>query len=495
MEVKADARRYDEIECDALVVRVFEGEKPGEGLLAELGERTAGSIGSLFETGEFTGKSGELAYLVATGRLKARRLLLLGGGKPGEADETLLRKMAGTAIRFLRGKKAKTIALFHRIGENPAAEAQAITEGVLLSLFEPDKYHTSDKTEKTVESVLINVDGGAVDQVSRGIERGQIIAEATNFGREVINEPANVLTPTELAHRAMVMAGEYGLGIDVLEEKQMKELGMGALLGVSQGSSEPAKLIILTYTPENESKETIAIVGKAVTFDTGGISIKPADGMEKMKYDMAGGATTIAAMRAIAQLKPAVKVIGVIPATENMPGGKAQRPGDVVTAMTGKTIEVINTDAEGRLILADAVAYARKLGATRIVDLATLTGAVLIALGDVYVAAMGNDQAWIDEVITAGKRSGEKFWQLPLDKEYREQIKSEIADIKNVGGRKAGTITGAWFIGEFVGDTPWVHLDIAGTAWNETTKPYLAIGPTGIGVRTLVTLVCDRSTT
>ena len=491
MEVKADARRYDEIECDALVVRVFEGEKPGEGLLAELGERTAGAIGSLFETGEFSGKSGESAYLVATGSLKARRLLLLGGGKPGEADGVLLRKMAGTATRLLRGKKAKTIALCHRIGENPAGEAQAITEGVLLSLFEPDKYHTSDKTENSIESVLINVDGVAIDQVNRGIERGRIIAEATNFGREVINEPANVLTPTELAHRAMVMAGEFGLGIDLLEEKQMKELGMGALLGVSQGSSEPAKLIVLTYTPEEESKETIAIVGKAVTFDTGGISIKPADGMEKMKYDMAGGATTIAAMRAIAQLRPAVKVIGVIPATENMPGGKAQRPGDVVKAMTGKTIEVINTDAEGRLILADAVAYARKLGATRIVDLATLTGAVLIALGDVYVAAMGNDQTWIDEVIAAGKRAGEKFWQLPLDKEYREQIKSEIADIKNIGGRKAGTITGAWFIGEFVEDTPWVHLDIAGTAWNETTKPHLAIGPTGIGVRTLVSLVCD----
>ena len=215
--------------------------------------------------------------------------------------------------------------------------------------------------------------------------------------------------------------------------------------------------------------------------------------MEKMKYDMAGGATTIAAMRAIAQLKPSVKVIGVIPATENMPGGKAQRPGDVVKAMTGKTIEVINTDAEGRLILADAVAYARQLGATRIVDLATLTGAVLIALGDVYVAAMGNDQSWIDAVIAAGKKAGEKFWQLPLDVEYREQIKSEIADIKNVGGRMAGTITGAWFIGEFVDDTPWVHLDIAGTAWNEKTKPHLAIGPTGIGVRTLVTLVCDRN--
>jgi leucyl aminopeptidase len=270
----------------------------------------------------------------------------------------------------------------------------------------------------------------------------------------------------------------------------MKELGMGSLLGVAQGSAEPAKLIVMRYTPKTVSTETIAIVGKGITFDTGGISIKPSDGMEKMKYDMAGGAATIGAMRAIAQLKPSVNVIGIIPTTENMPGGRAQRPGDVVRSMSGKTIEVINTDAEGRLILCDAITYARKLGATKIVDLATLTGAVSIALGDVYVAALGNNQEWIEEVIEAGKRAGEKIWQLPLTPEYREQIKSEIADIKNVGGRKAGTITAAYFLREFVDDVPWVHLDIAGTAWNENGKPHLAVGPTGVCVRTLVSLVC-----
>jgi leucyl aminopeptidase len=327
-------------------------------------------------------------------------------------------------------------------------------------------------------------------EVEAGITRGRIIAEAANFGREAINEPSNVLTPTELARRATEMAREVGLSIEVLGEDEMKKLGMGSLLGVSQGSAEPAQLIVLTYEPkEATSTETIAIVGKGVTFDTGGISLKPADGMEAMKYDMAGGATAIAAMRAIAQLKPSVRVIGMVPATENMPGGRAQRPGDVVRAMTGKTIEVINTDAEGRLILADAVAYARQLGATHIIDLATLTGAVSVALGDVYVAILGNDQPWIDRVMQAAQRAGEKFWQLPLDKEYREQIKSDIADIKNIGGRKAGTITGAWFIREFVEETPWVHLDIAGTAWNEKTKPHLAIGPTAVGLRTLVELV------
>jgi leucyl aminopeptidase len=286
------------------------------------------------------------------------------------------------------------------------------------------------------------------------------------------------------------MAQAFGLEIDVLDEARMKELGMGALIGVAQGSAEPAKLIVLSYTPANHSDETVAIVGKGITFDTGGISIKPADGMEKMKYDMAGGATTIGAMRAIAQLKPSVNVLGIVPATENMPGGRAQRPGDVVRSMAGKTIEVINTDAEGRLILADALAYARKLGATKMVDLATLTGAVSIALGDVYVAVLGNNQDWIDTIIASGKSAGEKFWQLPLDTDYREQIKSEIADIKNVGGRKAGTITAAYFLREFVEETPWAHLDIAGTAWNDSNKPYLSVGPTGIGVRTLVKLVC-----
>ncbi|MEK7830831.1 MAG: leucyl aminopeptidase, partial [Acidobacteriota bacterium] len=435
----------------------------------------------------------ESAYVHNTGDIKARRLLLLGAGKQAEFTADNVRRMAGTAARILRGKKARTFAFLRRsdVADVAVAEsAQAATEGALLALFEPDKYHTSDKTESNLSQMILATNGDDLKAATSGIERGRIIAEATNFGREIVNEPSNVMTPTELANKAAEVAKTYGLELDVLEEEQMRELGMGSLLGVAQGSAEPAKLIVLTYAPKTKSDETIAIVGKGVTFDTGGISIKPSDGMEKMKYDMAGGATTISAMRAIAQLKPTVNVLGIVPAVENMPGGRAQRPGDVVRAMTGKTIEVINTDAEGRLILADAVAYARKLGATKIVDLATLTGAVSIALGDLYVAILGNNQEWIDTVMATAKKSGEKFWQLPLDKEYREQIKSEIADIKNVGGRKAGTITGAYFIREFVEDTPWVHLDIAGTAWNDSNKPYLAVGPTGVCVRTLVNLVC-----
>ncbi len=491
MEVKADSRQFHEIECDALVVAVFEGEKPEEGALAEINKRSNGVITSLIETGEFTGKSGESAYVHNPGDMKARRLLLVGAGKREEFSADNVRKMAGTAARALRGKKARSFAFLRRSQLSIGEGAQAATEGALISLFDPDKYHTSDKTESRLEAMILAAPDADLDEVKRAIERGRIIAEATNFAREVINEPANVMTPAELARRAEEVAKDYGLELDVLDEARMKDLGMGSLMGVAQGSAEPAKMIVLTYSPKAQSSETIAIVGKGVTFDTGGISIKPSDGMEKMKYDMAGGATTIGAMRAIAQLKPSVNVIGIVPAVENMPGGRAQRPGDVVRAMTGKTIEVINTDAEGRLILADAVAYARKLGATKIVDLATLTGAVSVALGDVYVAVLGTDQAWIDQVLAAGKKAGEKIWQLPLDKEYREQIKSEIADIKNVGGRKAGTITGAYFIREFVEDTPWAHLDIASTAWNENGKPHLAVGPTGVCLRTLVNLVCE----
>src|SRR5262245_4879055 len=344
MEVKADSRQFHEIECDALVVAVFEGEKPEDGALAEINRRSNGMITSLIETGEFTGESGESAYVHNPGDLKSRRLLLLGAGKKEEFTADSVRKMAGTAARALRGKKARSFALLRRSQLPVGDSAQAATEGALISLFDPDKYHTSDKTENNLETMILVAPAADLDEVRRAVERGRIIAEATNFAREVINEPANVMTPTELSRRAEEVAKDYGLEIDVLDEARMKDLGMGALLGVAQGSAEPAKIIVMTYSPKTESAETIAIVGKGITFDTGGISIKPADGMEKMKYDMAGGATTIGAMRAIAQLKPSINVIGIVPTTENMPGGRAQRPGDVVRAMTGKTIEVINTD-------------------------------------------------------------------------------------------------------------------------------------------------------
>jgi leucyl aminopeptidase len=405
-------------------------------------------------------------------------------------------QFAGAALRTLRSKNIKSIAVVPRAEGDAEKIAAAAAEGACIGLFDPDKYRTVDKEERTVDSFAIIIPEADADAINRGAERGRIIGESVNFTRDMANEPGGYMTPTDMAERAREVAGEFGLSIDVLDEARMEQEGMGALLSVSAGSEQPAKLIILKYTPreasEGEPGGLLAFVGKGVTFDSGGISIKPGENMELMKYDMTGGATVIGAMRAIAQLKPTIPVLGVVPATENLPSGKATKPGDVVRAMSGKTIEIINTDAEGRLILADAIAYAKKLGATRLVDMATLTGAVSIALGDVNTAVLGTDQELIDEVIAAGREVGERFWQLPLDKEYSKQIKSDIADIKNTGGRKAGTITAAAFLKEFADGIAWAHLDIAGTAWGDEAKPFRAKGPTGIAVRTLLNIV-DRA--
>jgi leucyl aminopeptidase len=404
--------------------------------------------------------------------------------------------MAGTAARFLRSKNVKTVALVCRAEGEAEKFAAAAAEGAVMGLFEPDKYRTMEKEERVIERLVVLVEGADEEALKRGVERGRIIGESVNFTRDLSNEPGGYLTPTDMADRAREVANEFGLSVDVLDEARMEQEGMGALLSVSRGSEQPAKLIILKYTPReaatgHENEALLSFVGKGITFDSGGISLKPGENMELMKYDMTGGATVIGAMRAIAQLKPAIPVLGVVPASENLPSGKATKPGDVVRAMSGKTIEVINTDAEGRLILSDAICYAKKLGATRIIDMATLTGAVSIALGDVNTAILGTDQALIDEVIEAGREVGEKFWQLPLDKEYTKQIKSDIADIKNVGGRKAGTITAAAFLKEFADGVSWAHLDIAGTAWGDDAKPFRAKGPTGVVVRTLINIV-DR---
>jgi leucyl aminopeptidase len=324
------------------------------------------------------------------------------------------------------------------------------------------------------------------------VERGRIVAEAQNYARGLVNEPANRLAPSQVADAARSLAGEYSLECEVLDRTRMEELKMGALLGVAQGSAEPPVLIVLRYRPlQAASSAHLGLVGKGVTFDSGGISIKPSDGMEKMKYDMAGGAAMLGAMRAIAQIRPALPVTAFIPCVENMPGGRAQRPGDIVAAMSGKTIEVINTDAEGRLILADALVYARRQGCTHLVDAATLTGAIVVALGHLNVGLFANDDAMRDRVLQAARASGERTWPMPLEEDYKEYLKSAFADLANVGGRWGGAITAAIFLKEFAEETPWVHLDIAGTAWLDESKPYLAKGPTGIPVRTLVRLAAD----
>ena len=493
MKVSGSSKSPDKIDVQALAVAVFKDEKPNAGLLKSLDQAVGGLIAEVIKAEEFAAKEGETAYFHVTGKeLKARRVLLIGCGDRAAYKAAKINQMAGSASRFLRSKNVKSIGILPRADGDAEKIAQTTITGATMGLFEPDKYRTKDKEEREIDSMTVIAEGADEKALSRGAERGRIIGESTNFTRDLANEPGGYMTPTILADRAKRVAKEFGLSVDILDQKQMEKLGMGALLGVSRGSDEPPKLIILKYQPSrfrSSKGELLALVGKGITFDSGGISLKPGENMELMKYDMTGAATVIGTMRAIAQLKPSVPVLGVAPCSENLPSGKATKPGDVLRAMTGKTIEVINTDAEGRLVLADAIAYAKKLGATKIIDMATLTGAVSIALGDVNTAILGTDQELIDGVIAAGKEVGERFWQLPLDDDYTKQIKSDIADIKNVGGKKAGTITAAAFLKEFAEETPWAHLDIAGTAWADPATPYRAKGPTGIAVRTLVEFI------
>jgi leucyl aminopeptidase len=496
MDVKIVTDKYYEVVADALAVPVYEGETTGEGLLKDLDERTDGTVSSILERREFRGKPNELAYFHLVSGLKARRLLLVGLGKAEKFTQNRLRETAGTVARALKNKRVRAVAFVSRDKTEPETTAQALVEGLYLSLFETDTYKTKKEEETTIlNEFLIVAETGSREAMERGAGFGKVVGESVNFSREMINEPSSHLTPKDMAERARQMAESVGLSVDILGESQMSQLGMGSLLGVSRGSAEEAQLIVLKYEhPDARDSETLALIGKGITFDSGGISIKPSEGMEKMKYDMAGAAAVMGAMRAIGVLKPKVRVVGVMACSENLPSGTAIKPGDVLLSMSGKTIEVINTDAEGRLVLADAITYAKqKLGAKKLIDIATLTGAVTIALGSIYAGLLGNDEEMIKELIDAGRRAGERLWHLPLDEEYGEQIKSEIADIKNTGGRPAGTITGAYFIKEFAGDTPWAHLDIASTAWNGEKKPYLSKGPTGMGVRTFVNWVLDQS--
>jgi leucyl aminopeptidase len=498
MDVQVSTGPLKDQDVQALAVAVFKDEKADEGFLKELDAATGGLIRSVIEAEELKGKEGETVYVHLAGDaggLKARRLLLVGVGAREDYAAAQVSQMAGTAARFLRSKNIKTVALVARAAGEAEKSAAAAVEGAVMGLFEPDKYRTVEKEERAIDRVIVHFEGADEEALKRGAERGRIIGESVNFTRDLSNEPGGYLTPTDMADRAREIANEFGMNVDVLDEARMEQEGMGALLSVSRGSEQPAKMIILKYTPHNAAEQAddnlLTFIGKGITFDSGGISLKPGENMELMKYDMTGGATVLGAMRAIAQLKPPIAVLGVVPASENLPSGKATKPGDVVRAMSGKTIEIINTDAEGRLILSDAICYAKKLGAKRIIDMATLTGAVSIALGDVNTAILGTDQELINEVIEAGREVGEKFWQLPLDKEYTKQIKSDIADIKNVGGRKAGTITAAAFLKEFADGVSWAHLDIAGTAWGDEPKPFRAKGPTGVAVRTLINIV-DR---
>ena len=491
----------------ALVVNLFQGvTQPGGGTGA-VDRALDGAISALIADGEIKGKLGEIALLHTMGRIPAKRVVVAGLGKSGDFDAAAVRRISGDVARFLRRKGVSefaTIAHGAGIGGLDAGEsAQAIAEGTLLGLYKFDTYRSPPRADNGnddsggdnggIESVtIVERDTASIDALTAGVSVGTVLAESTMLARDLVNHPANVMTPTRMADTAREVAQSVGLELDVMDRDRMKEHGMGAFLGVAQGSEEPPQLIVLTYRGDPEHPENnLGLVGKGITFDTGGISLKPAANMEAMKGDMAGGASVIAAMRAIGSLQPRINVTGLIAATENMPGGRAQRPGDVVTAMNGKTIEVINTDAEGRLVLADAMCYARSLGITRMVDVATLTGAMVVTLGKACTGMMGNSAKLAKQLNAAGDRSGERFWELPMLEDYRELIRSDVADMKNSGGRQAGSITAAMLLREFAEDAEWVHLDIAGTSTASSSKGHLVKGATGVPTRTLAQLAMN----
>ncbi len=488
MKIQFRQEPLSELQTPALAAYGFEGAASSQGTVEGLPAATRGVLEELQASGELSGKAFECTLLHRPAGLKAERLLIVGAGKKDKFNQAQLRCLAGTAARFLR---ARSLHEFAWTFDGAADDVEALAEGALLGDYDADRYRTERNGERRIDTLWFATGGAPASEAAHAaVERGRILAESQNFTRDQVNEPANRMTPTLFARQAQEVAERSGLECQVLGPEEIQALKMGAFMAVAQGSEEPPRLIVLRYTPlDAPPSPVVGLVGKGITFDTGGISIKPSENMHEMKTDMAGGATMLGVMRAIALLKPRIRVIAVVPATENMPSGKAYRPGDVITSMSGKTIEILNTDAEGRLVLADALAYARQLGCTVLIDAATLTGAVTIALGNITTGVFGWNKEWVNRVLEAAAQAGEKMWALPVDEDYRELYKSPIADLANTGGRYGGAITAAMFVGEFAGDTPWVHLDIAGTRWCNEEKPYRAKGPTGHGVRTLVRLL------
>ncbi len=491
MEIRAEQGDIVQQKVDAIIVNLFEGvESPG-GATGAVDQALDGAISQVIKDGGCRGKDGEFTLIHTLGKLPAPRVVVAGLGKQEDFTLDKVRNIAAGAARFLRTARCVSGAtITHGAGIgglDPRDCAQALTEGTLLGLYTFDRHKKpKDDAVELEQLTVVESDDSRLDAVRRGVDRGTVLGEAANFARDLANEPGNKLTPTDLAERARAMASDAGLECEVYDQPWMEEQGMGALLSVAAGSQQPPKFIVLRYHGGGSSH--LGFVGKGITFDTGGISIKPAAGMEHMKGDMSGAAAVIAAMGAIARLKPEIDVTMCVPATENMPGGNATKPGDVVTAMTGKTIEVINTDAEGRLILSDGLGYVNALKPDALVDVATLTGAISIALGDVAMGAMGNSDALYDRLQRAAEAAGEKVWQLPMYDEYKEQIKSNVADMKNTGGRNAGSITAAMLLQEFVDDTPWIHIDMAGVDVYDKVKGTTVKGASGIPVRTLVHL-------
>ncbi len=511
MNVTVKQGRIEAEAAEALVVAHHEGDATLQEEAAAVDRALHGWLRDLLKSKEFEGKSQQTALVHTHGVIRAKRVLLVGLGKKREATFDTVRQAMGTVAKRLRhaGVRSMATALIGRgvTGASPLDLAQVMVEGAVLGGYQFTAYRSNDKDagKEVSRMTLVSPRADRMADLKEGIRRGLATAEATVFVRDLCNHPANVVTPSRVAQEAKKIGRERGVRVKILERRDMERLGMGALLGVARGSHEPPKFIILEYRGAGASRprstgrradgvaKPIVLVGKTITFDTGGISLKPSENMEQMKADMTGGAEVLATVRAAARLRLPLHLIGILPATENMPGGRAMKPGDIVTTMSGKTVEVQNTDAEGRLILADGLAYGTRYKPSAIIDIATLTGACVVALGQFAIGMFGNNDRLKRRVEQSGLKAGERVWEMPLWDEYFEQLRSEVADMRNIGGRGGGMITAALFLSKFVGETPWVHLDIASTDWSERERPYLAKGPTGIGTRLLIQYLMDTT--
>ncbi len=499
LEITVVQSDVTEIEADVLVVNLFEGVTAPTGAAGAVDSALDGLISELISDSEICGLEGELLLIhtpnSAYPNFKPSRVLVAGLGSSENFNVDNVREISAGVIRKLREvgvKNAATIVHGAGIGTLDASLcAQAVVEGTLLGAYRFLKYRTTDINRKpdVAQLTIVESEAEKISSIQHGVDRGVAYSEAEILARDLVNEPANKLSPADLAETAVRVAAENGLECTILEESDVTALGMGAFVGVSQGGPRPLKFIHLTYEgDEANADNNLWLIGKGITFDSGGISLKPGAGMGKMKGDMGGGASVIAAIQAISRLKPQLNVHVVCAATDNMPGGSAQRPGDVVTAMNGMTIEIDNTDAEGRLTLADAIGYAKSKDAVRIVDVATLTGAARVALGDGVSPVFGNDDELVNAVLETSETVGESMWRMPLDSVTKRQNASKIADLKNTGGRGGGSTTAAHFIADFAGDTPWVHIDVAATSMLDSTRGWMTAGATGVPTRSLIEL-------
>lgn len=480
--------------CDTVVLGIYSDGLSPAGQTQELDKLLNGQINALLLEQPKLGKWGEITVIHTLGLISAKRVIVAGLGTPTTMTRDKLRSVMGTIIRTASKLGARVISVYPAdFPGDPADVIACFTEGALLGDYRFTNYKTTDDTLKsTIEKIVFAIPSEIDMNLSSSlIKQTEIIARSVLFARDLVNHPASIMTPTKMAWHATEIARQYGLDSHILDKADMEKLGMHAFLAVAQGTQEPPKLIVLKYKGNPDDNDYIGFIGKGITFDSGGISLKPSEGMEEMKTDMAGGAAVLGAMLGISQLKLRLNIIAVVPCTENMPSGTSLKPGDIISSMAGKSIEVVNTDAEGRLLLADAITYAKQLGAGKLLDLATLTGACVIALGNITAGIISNNDYWCNQILQASDKSGEKMWRLPAFEEYKEQIKSPVADLKNSGGRPAGAITAGLFIAEFVGSTPWVHIDIAGTATIAKDNGYNVKGATGTGVRTLIQLAQD----